>query len=123
MTLLPAVNSNPQMSAANHGGYYFESLCPGSDQQNPNTVLPHNALMWTDEYTLDRSEYQIDEISWYQGNRSPSEADADRVAVRVGATGSYRTRASSTLASTTARIFPSRRSRRRSISTAPHGDR
>ena len=65
-----AVNSNP-VSAETSAGF-------ASDWDAANAV----EFIWTDEFTVDRAGYQIQNIRWYQGN---SQAGTEmRVAVRIG---------------------------------------
>ena len=81
---LPPVNSNPQLPARNRGGFYFEDLCLGPSHANDDLIVPHNALMWTDECTISRSLCRVDKLRWYQGNRNVAGRDHVRVAIRIG---------------------------------------
>ncbi|QNN23221.1 hypothetical protein HED60_13385 [Planctomycetales bacterium ZRK34] len=65
-----AVNSNPD-SAEISNGYAFNNDANGVDY-----------LIWTDEYTVDRTAYSITSISWYQANESTS--DVSRAAIQIG---------------------------------------
>lgn len=59
---LPNVNAgNVELSQVNSYGYRLASV------NNPNG---HRSMVWTEEYTVDRSSWQIDTISFYSNNSS-----------------------------------------------------
>jgi len=75
-------------------------------------------FIWTDEFTVDRANYQVSQIRWYQGNASATTAMS--AAVRIGGAWYVSNQAFTNAAMTAGQFQPMQR-RRYLILIRPHG--